>query len=303
VQWQGDHYDIVLSGPALDVSGFLSESEMKPREKNPPVSDPGFVISGDFKQLSGRSGQAVTDSHLKLEMQGQDVYFLSLTGLVGGGEEVDLSYYPLENGGRELNLATGDAGRLLAFADVTEQLEGGDLAISARSRSQKGPLEGRLTIRDFNLRDAPRLTKILEGLSVTGLISALGDRGLPFETLVADFVLEENKIDISEASAKGPSMGIAFSGNAGRGPRGSLDMNGEIAVSDIFSKTLSQLPIINFIVGEGLIGAAFTVEGSRDDPDITVNPLSVITPGFLRKVFNARPGDQDQNNHRDKEDH
>jgi hypothetical protein len=37
--------------------------------------------------------------------------------------------------------------------------------------------------------------------------------------------------------------------------------------------------------GEGLIGFNFTLRGDAADPSVTVNPLSALTPGFLREMF------------------
>jgi hypothetical protein len=37
--------------------------------------------------------------------------------------------------------------------------------------------------------------------------------------------------------------------------------------------------------GGGLIAADVHVRGKLDDPSIMVNPLSVLTPGFLRRIF------------------
>jgi hypothetical protein len=42
--------------------------------------------------------------------------------------------------------------------------------------------------------------------------------------------------------------------------------------------------------GQGLFAANFRVAGSLDDPKISVNPLSTLAPGFLRKLFLFEPG-------------
>ncbi len=34
-----------------------------------------------------------------------------------------------------------------------------------------------------------------------------------------------------------------------------------------------------------MIAARYTAHGPTDDPAVTVNPLSALTPGFLRGVF------------------
>ena len=51
------------------------------------------------------------------------------------------------------------------------------------------------------------------------------------------------------------------------------------------------MPIVGQILSggenEGLIAIRFGVRGTTAKPDVTVNPLSALTPGFLRNMFNV----------------
>jgi hypothetical protein len=44
-------------------------------------------------------------------------------------------------------------------------------------------------------------------------------------------------------------------------------------------------PILLGGEGEGIFGANFKIAGPVSDPKITVNPLSALAPGILRKLF------------------
>ena len=37
--------------------------------------------------------------------------------------------------------------------------------------------------------------------------------------------------------------------------------------------------------GEGVIGMTYAVSGDSANPTVTVNPLSALAPGFLRRLF------------------
>ena len=37
--------------------------------------------------------------------------------------------------------------------------------------------------------------------------------------------------------------------------------------------------------GEGLIGVTYSASGSADNPNVSVNPFSMVTPGILRRIF------------------
>src|SRR5262249_31894792 len=43
--------------------------------------------------------------------------------------------------------------------------------------------------------------------------------------------------------------------------------------------------ILTGIQGEGIFGITFAVQGSTADPQVIVNPLSLVTPGIFREIF------------------
>ena len=48
---------------------------------------------------------------------------------------------------------------------------------------------------------------------------------------------------------------------------------------------------------EGLLAITFKISGAAASPTLTINPLSAVTPGFLRNIFSGldTPGMQIQN--------
>jgi hypothetical protein len=41
--------------------------------------------------------------------------------------------------------------------------------------------------------------------------------------------------------------------------------------------------------GEGLIGFNYQLDGPSSAPRVTVNPLSILTPGMFREIFRRAP--------------
>jgi hypothetical protein len=41
--------------------------------------------------------------------------------------------------------------------------------------------------------------------------------------------------------------------------------------------------------GEGLFGFNYRLRGTADDPQVSVNPLSILTPGMFRDIFRRPP--------------
>ena len=42
---------------------------------------------------------------------------------------------------------------------------------------------------------------------------------------------------------------------------------------------------IGYLPGEGVVGITFAIKGRLDEPQVLVNPMSVMTPGIFRQIF------------------
>lgn len=291
-------YIIDLRGPRLDAGPFMEDDEEERDPMVPEPTEPRIHLHGEFGELSDGPSKSVSNAVLDLDLAGTQVDSLILNGTIGDRDRLQVRYTPTSTGGRDLLVTAEDTGFALEVAEVTGRLEGGTLELRGQRIKPDAPLIGRLELRDFTLREAPRLVKILELVSVANIVSALGSEGLAFDTLLADFAMDTDTITISDATARGSSIGITVRGTVDR-ETDELNLGGTVAVSDIFSKTIGQLPIIDLIVGDGLIGASFNMTGPAGDPTVTVNPLSVLAPGFLNRVFSGPrtpAGEGDQRN-------
>jgi hypothetical protein len=58
---------------------------------------------------------------------------------------------------------------------------------------------------------------------------------------------------------------------------------------DTLNKVLGKIPLVGNILtggeGGGVFAATYSIKGSSDDPRVSVNPLSVLTPGILRRIL------------------
>ena len=288
-QAQTGTYKIDLWGKRLNAAPFLhddGDAESPPETQEEEITDPKLRIRAQFDEIVDGPDRRVLSPSLAVDMDGTTLLLFRMRGDLSDDRHVNIDYHPTSTGGRELSVRADDTGLALAAADVTGRLEGGVLEITGSSPSPDAPLTGTVSLRDFTVREAPRLTKILQVISVTGILNAMTSDGLSFSSLKADFSLDDDLLEIKDAAARGSSMGITARGNINR-KTDIIDLTGDVAISDIFSKTIGQLPGIDLLFGDGLIGATYTLKGDVDDPTVSVNPLSIIAPGFLRKVFEA----------------
>jgi hypothetical protein len=185
-----------------------------------------------------------------------------------------------------VQILSSDGGAVLRSAGIFRTAHGGRMqlnleAIAGAPRTYGGALR----IEGPRLRDAPAMAELLSAISVVGLLEQLGGEGINLGTVDARFLLAPGRITLTEGAAVGPSLGISMDGvydtNARR-----FDMQGVV----------SPLYMVNGLVGalfaprrEGLFGFSYRLTGSAQNVDVSVNPLSILTPGIFREIFRRPP--------------
>jgi hypothetical protein len=139
-------------------------------------------------------------------------------------------------------------------------------------------------VTNIQVRDAPILAELLGAISVVGLLEQLNDSGLAFSQAEAQFRTSPAGVTVTAASAVGASLGVSLSGSFNSATEG-LNMSG--VISPIY--LLNGIGSIFTRRGEGLFGFNYTLTGSASDPVVSVNPLSILTPGMFREIFRAAP--------------
>ena len=141
-----------------------------------------------------------------------------------------------------------------------------------------------MTISRMRLTDAPAMASLLDGISVVGLLDELEGPGLFFDTVEAEFRMDDSRVVLDRAAAVGASLGISLDGTydlAGR----QMDMQGVISPIYLVNSVGSFLTR----PGEGLFGFSFLMRGPAGSPRVEVNPLSILTPGMFREIFRRPP--------------
>ncbi len=73
-------------------------------------------------------------------------------------------------------------------------------------------------------------------------------------------------------------------------------MTGTVVPAYALNSALGRIPVVGPIFspekGGGLFAARYSVDGPFGDASVSVNPLSVLTPGFLRGLFDIGSAQQ-----------
>ncbi len=138
------------------------------------------------------------------------------------------------------------------------------------------------------MRDAPFLVRILTLASLSGLANTLSGGGLAIERITIPFVWDEGRIELRQTRLVGSGLGARIDGTIDLN-QSTLDLQGTLAPLYAINRLIGQIPILgNLLRGEkadAAIAATFRVGGTFDEPQVTVNPLAALVPGFLRDLL------------------
>ncbi len=286
----GEPWSVVLRGQVLDLRRLLGDdSPTAPADPDAAVG-PSFAVDGRFERvlLGERREIAAVEGSVAVDGRGV-VRQGQLTGRAGPRGPFELSITP-QGQGRALRATAEDAGALLNAFDMLRHLEGGRLTLNGQyaHNGPGAPLSGTAEMSDFQVRNAPGFAKLLQAMTLYGLVEALSGPGLGFSRLVAPFTLSPDSLVLNDARAFSASLGLTAKGTLDR-RRQRLAMEGTIVPAYVFNSLLGNLPILGRLfspeAGGGVFAATFRVQGPVDDPQVSVNPLAALTPGFLRGLF------------------
>lgn len=297
-------YQVKISGRQIDASEFFNNNDSKPKqtvaEKDAEAAIKGtpLKLSLDVARLLTGKDKGLQNVRLNMQRNAwRRIDQLQLNALVGG-KSLLVSYVPT-SGGRSLQVDAQNAGAALSAFGIMKSVYGGKLTVSGKTGPKDGPrdLRGVAILSDFTLKDAPIIAKLLNAMSLPGILSLLSGEGMSFKKARVNYAWvdrgqpEQQKnqrlIKLWDGKTSGTSLGLTFEGQIDNWAD-TYDMNGTIIpVSDI-NKIINMIPIIGNVLtagGEGIIAATYTLRGPKDDPSVMVNPLSVLAPGILRKIF------------------
>jgi hypothetical protein len=161
------------------------------------------------------------------------------------------------------------------------------------------PLAGTATIDDVVVRNSPVLGKLLQAITLYGLVDVLRGPGMAFSRVIVPFQYDGTDLSVDEAHGYNSSLGLTAKGRINLSS-GQASMIGTIVPAYFFNSMLGNLPLVGKLFspekGGGVFAARFGIDGPIDDPGISINPVSALTPGFLRDIFgifDRTPGGKD----------
>ena len=285
VAFAGGWADVVIGGGEVDARPLIKRDDSQPE-----TSKPAFTLrAASLSRVYLGDERTLTDVAVTLRHDGhywdQIVFDASLP------EHVPLSVRYQANGGKhQLSITSTDAGAALRAFDIMDNVKGGTLTVTGESddAAAERPLTGKAEISDFRLTKASILARLLTMATLTGFVDMLTGEGFQFNRFESDFTKTEGRLDIKLARAHGPSIGLTATGYVDF-DKHNVDMKGTVVPAYALNGILNDIPIIGFVLtggeGQGMFAVTYHATGPLEQPEISVNPLAALTPGFLRGVF------------------
>ena len=291
---------IIAKGNVIDINPFIKTDKKTQEWAEPKKSDDDkpMIISVSADKMIAKDGESLSQSKIYMETNKTgDITRLEMDSKVGDGT-MYLRFKPeAETGKRTFRMESTDAGYTLKAFGLYDKLRGGKLTIYGQPAEgdNQGNLYGEARIDNFHVKGAPALAKLLDAMSMNGVQKLLTNEGVSFARLESNFEWQfhdgGNFLIVRDGRTSGSSLGLTFEGNVDQA-KSQMKISGTIVPVSGLNNMVGSIPLIGNILtgGDALIAATYTVSGPTNDPKVSVNPLSVLAPGFLRKIlFESSP--------------
>lgn len=290
----GSVYRATIRGNLADARPLIRQFTNPPAAGGPREGREVDIDLG-VNILTGFNDEALTNATVKAGLRGKDLRQFQLGGKFRSAA-VSAQLGRAERGPPSLAVQSRDAGATLRFLDIYRRMTGGELSFQISMGD--GPQRGAVTMSSFALRNEPALRRIVahqpqamaEDRVANALTSPVDANEVLFTTLKAEFSRTASRLEFRDAVLFGNQVGFTLGGWIDYA-KSLTDIAGTFVPAYGLNNAFAQVPLFGPILGggqnEGLFAVSFRVSGSAASPTLTVNPLSAVAPGFLRKILGA----------------
>lgn len=294
---------IVVTGRALDASELLanlgSGQGIDPKER---IKRP-YSISATVQQVALQGDAILQNVVFRHQTDGIRMKTLDVAASYSGGGTLRADMVSLQDGQRRLRISSNDAGKLIRALTGFRSVLGGALTLQADLPRLPRPGDlselavdappryaGTVKVENFKVINQPFLARLFAAGSFAGLGDLLSGEGIGFTKLDGAFTGLGDVVRVRDGRASGTAVGVTFQGKVDRATD-DVSFDGTLVPLYGLNSMFEDIPLVGDILnsrkGEGIFGFTYEVAGQTDNLDIMVNPLSALTPGIFRRIFQA----------------
>ena len=301
---------VTLTADVLDVTrlfyGGNPNVKLQPEKfEILPFLGAEAVMEVQASQLVGANKVSMDDARLRAVRKNGLHEKFAMQGVFNDGTDMLMDIERDTIFRRKFLVQAERASNLFRMFDWIGEMSGGSLLAQGKIYDdgdvidgRRRDVSGRLTMTGFRARNVPILASIISLASLSGIADTLSGDGIKFEKAQGNFVFSEGRLSIKKGRMHGAAVGITLQGDYDVGT-GDVDFGGTVIPSYTLNSFFGKIPIVGRILsgrrGEGVLGIGYRVSGEAGKANVLVNPLSILTPGFLRRVFEIGIGLGDDN--------
>jgi uncharacterized protein DUF3971/AsmA-like protein len=275
-----DGYSVSIDGRQLDISGLFDNES---NGKIPWILD----IKSNTQSLRMKNNAVLKHAKAVLSLGNDCILSADCKAQSIDGKPMKLQIIKQGNN-RNLSIIAENAGTLLAGSDIMPNIKEGILTLNGLWQGHHSwvPFSGKFNLKHVKIKKMPAMVKLLSMVSVPGLFNRLGGNGISFKRIIGEINKHGNTTEFKNIRADGSSINISLAGEISDNH---MKIKGILASTGLLDKVFSAIPIVgNLLTGKdklGMFAVKFKLKGNPSNPDISVNPLSTITPGIVRDIF------------------
>lgn len=262
---------------------------------------PGLDLTAEIDTVLGASDTAIRGVKLKMQKRAEQLTMLDLRGTLDGGRPLSARLRQEPGKARIFVAETPDAGQALKLVGFYSNMVDGVAELEV-NLDGKGPAErtGTLAIRNFRVLGDPIVSEVLQtadgGRPAIDANRAQARRVVreqfEFDRLRAPFSTGNGQLVLENAHVTGPLVGATMRGKIDYKSQ-RVQLGGTYVPLSELNRSLAPIPLLGAILtgprGEGVLGITFAIEGPMAEPQVMVNPLSLVMPGIFREIFQMTP--------------
>ncbi|MBX3579812.1 MAG: hypothetical protein KF723_21635 [Rhizobiaceae bacterium] len=292
----GKTLKVTIRGKSLDVRSIVTQIMEDSEAATSATGSTPVSVDAQVASLTGFHGEKLVGVNLIYRGAGSRLDRLEVSATTPGGAPVVLNDRTEDNR-RRLAMESTDAGAVLRFLDIYAHMEGGQIRFALEGNAG-GTMKGQIDARDFWVVNEPKLASIVSSRppgdqrSLSEAVrSDIDTTRVKFERGYALLEKGDGSLALERGVLRGPLIGSTFQGTL-YDRNSNINMTGTFMPAYGINRIFGEIPLVGIILGNGrdrgLIGVTYRLHGRSSDPDLQINPLSIIAPGIFRSIFEFR---------------
>jgi len=261
----------------------------------------GLIVSAEIDTLNGFHETAAKNVKLQMQTDGRQLVMFDASATLDG-RALGMRLRREPGKARILYAESADAGLAFKLIGLYPNMLGGhgnlELNLDAQGAADTS---GTLWVRKFAILGDPVVTEVLQ--SADEGRPAIGAAGTParqrvvreqidFDRMRVPFSVGQGQLVLDHSYVQGPLLGATIKGRVDFASQ-RMSLGGTYVPLHALNSALGQIPVLGQILtgtrGEGIVGINFAIQGAMSRPEVLVHPLSMVTPGIFREIFQLAP--------------